>query len=277
MIKIICDSMSDVPAELLDKYDVDVLPINIIIDEKEYLDGVDISNDEYYKILRTSTNMPKTSQITYVTFKEKFESYTTKGIDVLYVGGSSKASGTYQSATIASKDTEGPGKVFLFDTNSLSVCAGLFVAKAGIMKNKGLSAEEISKELEMLKGRELSAFFVDDLKYLQKGGRISSVKASIGTLLKITPILKVDDGLVVQDSTVRGKKLAFNSLVKINNSDNNLENKLVFIGYCDNEKNAIEIESKIKEIANPDNVYKVKIGAGVSTHSGPSIIGVASI
>lgn len=277
MIKIICDSMSDVPKELLSKYNVDMLPINIIINEKEYLDGVDITVEEYYKILRESTSIPKTSQITYMAFKEKFEEYTTKGIDVLYIGGSSKASGTYQSATLASKDVKGPGKVYLFDTYSLSVCSGLFVVKACIMKESGLAVENIVKELEILKGKESSAFFVDDLKYLQKGGRISSLKASIGTLLKITPILKVDGGLVVQDSAVRGKKLAFNSLIKINNYDGNLADKLVFIGYCDNEESAIEIENKIKEITNPDNVYKVKIGAGVSTHSGPSIIGVASI
>lgn len=277
MIKIICDSISDVPKELLEKYDVDMLPIRVIIDDKEYLAGVDIENDEYYRILKESKNIPTTSQVTYMDFIEKFEEYTSKDIDVLYIGGSSNASGTFQNATMASRDVAGPGRVYLFDTNSLSVCAGLFVLKACLLKEEGLRIESIMKELESLKGTEEAAFFVDDLKYLQKGGRISSAKASIGALLKITPILKIKDGLVAQDSVVRGKKAAFNALIDANNQNDSLSSKIVFIGYCDNEESAIEVENRIKNIANHDNVYRLKIGAGVSTHSGPSIIGVASI
>ena len=153
----------------------------------------------------------------------------------------------------------------------------MFVLKAALLKEEGLRAEAIIKELESIKGQEIAAFFVDDLKYLQKGGRISSMKASIGGLLKITPILKIKDGLVTQDGMVRGKKGALNAIIEANNENNSLSKKTIFIGYCDNEDGAIELENKIKELANANNIYKVKIGAGVSTHSGPSILGVASL
>lgn len=277
MIKLVCDSISDMPKELIEKYDIDMLPLRVIIEGKEYLAGIEIDNDEYYKILKTSETIPTTSQVTYIDFKEKFEEYTTKGIDILYIGGSSKASGTFQSAVMASRDVSGPGRVHVFDTGLLSVASGLFVMKAAMLKEEGLRIEDIIKELELLQGKENIAFFVDDLKFLQKGGRISSVKASIGSLLKITPILTIKDGLVVQDGTVRGKKGAFNALINANGINESVSGKTIFIGYCENEESAIELENKIKEIANNNNIYRVKIGAGVSTHSGPSIIGIASI
>lgn len=265
------------PKELIEKYDIKMMPLKIITEDREYLDGVDIDINEYYEILKTSKAIPTTSQVTYIDFKECFEEYTSNDVDVLYIGGSSKASGTFQSATIASRDVSGPGRVYLFDTNSLSVSSGLFVLKAAMLKEEGLRIENIIKELESLKGTENAAFFVDDLKFLQKGGRISSSKASIGSLLKITPILNIKDGLVSQDSIVRGKKAAINALVDANKLKESSEDKIIFIGYCDNEQNATEIEDRIKEVVNHNNVYKVKIGAAVSTHAGPSIVGVASI
>lgn len=276
-MKIVCDSISDISKELIEKYDIEMLPLRVIIEGKEYLSGIEIDNDEYYKILKTSETIPTTSQVTYMDFKEKFEMYTSEGIDILYVGGSSKASGTFQSAVMASRDVPGPGRVYTFDTNSLSVASGLFVLKAAMLKEEGLRIEDVIKELELLKGTEKASFFVDDLKFLQKGGRISSVKANVGSLLKITPILTIKDGLVDKDGTVRGKKNTFNALINANNINENTSGKTIFIGYCENEDSAIELENKIKEISSNNTIYKVKIGAGVSTHSGPSIVGVASI
>ena len=113
-IKIICDTMNDVPQDIVDKYDIDVLPATIIFEEKEYKAGVDLSGDEFYKMLRESKDMPKTSQITYATFTEVFNKYLSEGKKVLYLAGSSAGSGTYQSAMLAKNDIEGP--LYIFDT-----------------------------------------------------------------------------------------------------------------------------------------------------------------
>lgn len=276
-MKIICDSMVDIPNIIKETYDVEVLPLTVIVNDKEYLDGIDLTHEEFYKILRTSANIPKTSQVTYATFLEAFQRVVSSGEDVLYIGGSSSASGTFQSATMASKDVEGDGKVYLFDTFSLSVCAGLFVVKACQLKDSGLSTIEILNKLNEIKGSEKGCFFVDDLKYLQKGGRISATNASIGTLLRIKPILTLKEGIVSPHSQVRGTKQAYSSLIDVTvKSKENIDNSIILIGYCDNEKDLEGFKATLSKTINlnSDNIYLVKIGAGISSHSGPSIIGI---
>ena len=189
MIKIICDSISDLPIE---KYDIEIIPLTVLFNGKEYLDGENLSNTEFYKMLRESDSMPKTSQATYAQFKSVFEKYNDK--DILYIAGSSSASGTYQSSIIAKND--GHDNVTVFDTQNLSIGSALFVIKACEMVEKGYSIKEIASKLEELKSSEEVIFSVDNLEYLKMGGRISSTKAILGNLLSIKPILEVKDGLV---------------------------------------------------------------------------------
>lgn len=192
MIKIICDSISDLPIEIIEKYDIEIIPLTVLFNGKEYLDGENLSNTEFYKMLRESDSMPKTSQATYAQFKSVFEKYNDK--DILYIAGSSSASGTYQSSIIAKND--GHDNVTVFDTQNLSIGSALFVIKACEMVEKGYSIKEIASKLEELKSSEEVIFSVDNLEYLKMGGRISSTKAILGNLLSIKPILEVKDGLV---------------------------------------------------------------------------------
>ena len=176
-----------------------------------------------------------------------------KDDEILYLAGSSAASGTYQSAVLAKGDVD--ANITIFDTFNLSIGAGPLVIKACEMVEKGLSIDEIVKNLENLKNDIEVIFSVDTLEYLKKGGRISSTKAALGSLLNIKPILNVKDGLVVQKSQVRGKKQIFTSLV------NSLIEK-----YGDLLKHA-----KVK------NVYDVNIGCVICSHSGPGVIGISCI
>ena len=106
-IKIICDSLSDINKEYLEQYDIDVVPLTLILEGKEYKDGIDIRSEEFYKILREQNVHPKTSQATYSQFKEMFDKYVNEGKTVLYISGSSAATGTCQSAIMAKNDSEG--------------------------------------------------------------------------------------------------------------------------------------------------------------------------
>lgn len=279
-MKIICDSMADVPKSIIEKHNIKVLPLTILVDDKEYLDGVDLTHEEFYHILRNNETIPKTSQVTYATFLETFEEATLNGEEVLYIGGSSSASGTYQSATMAKNDASQKEKIFLFDTYSLSVCAGLFVVKACELKDQGLSILEIVTELEKLKGSETGVFFVDDLNHLQKGGRISATKANIGTLLKIKPILTLENGIVAPHSQVRGTKQVYSSMMSVTlEKESELKDRIILIGYCDNKKDLEGFKSTLEHHIdlNSENVYFVKIGAGISSHSGPSIVGIGTL
>lgn len=277
-IKIICESMSDLPDNLQQEYDVELLPINIVFDGKEYKSGVDISTNDFYKMLRNSKSMPTTSQITYVNFKEIFEGYLKEDNIVLYMSGSSAASGTYQSATLAKNDIESDD-IYVFDTFSISIGGGILVQKAAEMVKQGHNIDYIINKLEEYKNKVHVFFSVDTLDYLQKGGRISSTKATIGTLLNIKPILNIEDGLVKQKGQVRGTKKIMPALIENIKSvvDGDFSNKDVYVGYGDDLSIKDELVEKVKKELSPRNVYTFQIGSCVASHSGPNVFGIACI
>ncbi|MGL5330279.1 MAG: DegV family protein [Peptostreptococcaceae bacterium] len=277
-IKIICETMNDLPNNVIENYDVEVLPVTIILEGKEYRAGVDIDTNEFYKLLRNSESMPSTSQITYITYKEVFEKHLNEGKKVLYMAGSSAASGIYQSAMLAKNDIESED-IYVFDTYSLSVGGGMLIYEAIKMVEEGKDIEYIVNKLEELKEKVQVYFSVDSLDYLQKGGRISGTKAAIGTLLNIKPILKIEDGLVKQQGQVRGSKKIMPKLIEELKSQvgEDFSDKDVYVGYCDDVEARDAFIKKVKDELNPKNVYIFQIGACVGSHSGPTALGIACL
>ena len=276
MIKIICDSISDLPIEIIEKYNIDIVPLTVIFDNKEYLAGETLTTKEFYKILRDTDIMPKTSQATYVQFKSAFEKYD-ENTEIIYIAGSSTASGTYQSSMLAKND--GHDNVSIFDTQNLSIGSALFVIKACEMVENGCSIEEIILSLEKLKHDVEVVFSVDTLEYLKMGGRISSTKAALGNLLSIKPILEVKDGLVVQKSQVRGKKQIYSTLAKtiVEKFGKDLKSRTIIIGCGDNIEDLEIMKESLEKEAEISNVYFVNIGCVVCSHSGPGVMGISCI
>ena len=274
MIKIICDSISDLPIEIIEKYNVDTVPLTVIFNNNEYLAGETLTTKEFYKMLRDTDIMPKTSQATYVQFKSVFEKYD-EDTEIIYIAGSSTASGTYQSAMLAKND--GHHNVSIFDTQNLSIGSALFVIKACEMVEKGYSVEEIISSLEKLKNDVEVVFSVDTLEYLKMGGRISSTKATLGNLLSIKPILEVKDGLVSQKSQVRGKKQIYSTLAKtiVKKFGKDLKNRTIIIGCGDNTEDLEIMKESLEKEADINNVYFVNIGCVICSHSGPGVMGIS--
>ncbi|WP_343347485.1 DegV family protein [Terrisporobacter petrolearius] len=274
MIKIVCDSISDLPQEILEKYNVDIIPLTVIFNHKEYLAGENLTTKDFYKMLRESDSMPKTSQATYIQFKSVFEKYD-ENTQIIYISGSSIASGTYQSAMLAKND--GHNNVSIFDTGNLSIGSALFVIKACEMAEMGCSVNDILSTLEKHKNNVEVAFSVDTLEYLKMGGRISSTKAALGNLLSIKPILEVKDGLVSQKSQVRGKKQIYSTLAKtiVNRFGKDLKDKTIILGCGDNEDDLGVMKEALEKEGEVENIYFVNIGCVVCSHSGPGVMGIS--
>lgn len=273
-LKIICDSLSDIPKELIEKYDIEVVPLTVILNEKEYKDGIDISNDDFYKILREENAYPKTSQATYAQFKEVFDKYVSEGRKILYIAGSSAATGTYQSAVMAKNDTE--GEIYTYDSQTLTYLVGLLVVKAAQMAQEGKEVEEIISEIDKLREKTYVLFSVDTLEYLQKGGRISSTKAAIGSILNIKPILDIKNGLVAPVCQVRGKKNVISKMVEIikENCGTDFSDQTMYIAYSDDFKERDRLTESVKEQFNPKNIEYFQIGTVIGSHAGPGLTGI---
>ena len=273
-LKIVCDSLSDVPIDLINKYDIEVVPLTVILDDKEYRDGIDITKEDFYKKLRGENVYPKTSQATYAQFKDVFEKYLNEGRDILYVAGSSTATGTYQSAVMAKNDLN--GNIYTYDSQSFSYGTGVLVVKAAELAKEGKSGEEIIEELKDLREKSYLLFSVDTLEYLQKGGRISSTKATIANILNIKPILDVKGGLVSPVTQVRGKKNVISKMIELikENCGEDLSDQVVYIGYSDDLKEKEKLVEIAKKQLNPKDIQFFMVGTCIGSHSGPGVTGI---
>lgn len=273
-LKIICDSLADVPKNLVKLYDIEVIPLTIIINDIEYKDGQNLTNEEFYKLIKEYDEIPKTSQATYIQFKAIFKKYLDQGKKILYISGSSKVTGTYQSAMITKNDLQ--GEIHIFDSLNLSYGCGAQVVTACEMNEQGKSIEDIVKKLEEIRDNILVLFAVDNLDYLKKGGRLSASKAAIGSMLSIKPILQMQDGLIVNIDQARGHKKVISKLISITKEHfkNNIEDKRIGIAHGDNE---VEFE-KLKEAINSElkftKITETKIGPSIGSHTGAGTIGL---
>ena len=205
MIRIITDSECNITIEEAKELGVEVVPLHVIFGNDVFMDGVDISHDEFYKRLEECDELPKTSQTNPGGFVEVFEKYIKQGDEIVGIFISSKLSGTYQSSIIASDMIE-DGKIHIIDSLNASMGLAVLVREAVKMRDKGKSVDEIKVEIENLIPRVKLIAAVDTLKYLKKGGRLSATSAIVGGVLGITPVISVVDGSVEVLAKTRGHK-----------------------------------------------------------------------
>lgn len=273
-IKLICDSLCDIPKDIIDKYDIDVIPLTIIIGDKEYKDSVDITNKEFYKMIKKIDTMPKTSQATYMQFKEVFDKYKNE-YAIVCITGSSQSSGTYQSAVMAKNDTE--GEIYIFDTLNLSLGSGQYVVKACELIDENIcSAKELVNKLENLRESVSLLFVPDSLEYLKRSGRVSVTAAAIGNMLSLKPVFSVKEGNISLVTKVRGKKnVVHNMIDMIKSKYDTLEDKIIMIGCGDNERDFKELKKEVEENIKAKKVYLVEGGACICSHTGPDILAIS--
>lgn len=273
-IKLMCDSLCDIPKEVISKYNIDVIPLTIIVEGKEYKDSVDITNKEFYKMMKEMNITPKTSQATYIQFKEAFDKYKDE-YEIVCITGSSKSSGTYQSAVMAKNDTE--GEIYIFDTLNLSLGSGQYVVKACELIDENISsAKELINKLENLR-ESVNLFFVpDSLEYLKRSGRVSVTTAAIGNMLSLKPLFSVKDGNISLVTKIRGKKNVVHTMVDmIKDKYDTLEDKIIMIGCGDNEKDFESLKNEIESKIKAKKVYLVEGGACICSHTGPDILAIS--
>ena len=272
-VKVICDGIANMPRELAEQYDIEVVPLTVIVDGKEYRD-VDITDEQFYVMMREAKDMPKTSQATYVDFKEIFDRHASDGKTVLYIAGSSKSSGTYQSVVLASKDVE--GDVHIFDSMSICFGCGMLVLTAARMLNEGASLEDVLKELEVLRDRVFVSMSMNSLEYLKKGGRISNGKALVGNMLSLRPMLTVRDGLIFQEGQVRGNKKIVPTIIKRTKEvcGEDFSDRTIAIGCGDNLEDREQLKEAVLRELNPKELILITINPPMCSHSGPGFIGL---
>lgn len=275
-LAIITDSTCDLSAQELADLRVRRVPLYVHFRGETYKDWVEMTPAELIRGVQDGADLPTTSQPTPEDFAEAYREAVAEGADeILVVPISQTLSGTHQSATLAGKDA--PATVTVFDTRNASIGVAIMVRRATAMRDAGASMDEIVAALEALRENMLLVFTVGTLEFLQKGGRIGRAGALVGSLLKIKPLLTLEEGVVASAGRARGAKRALKEMVDrlAAHREAHPEGDLVvaFI-HIEDEAAADGLRAAVQEsgLAFTD-VGTYEMGAVIGVHVGPGTYG----
>lgn len=259
------------------EHDIEILRIKVFLDEKGYLDGLDLKAEQFYNQLREHPELiPMTSQPSVGEVILFFENLYEKGYDQFYVTTlSSKLSGTYNAIVLASIELKDKMNIHVFDTLTVCFSEGLFALKADQLLKEGKSFKAIDKVLLEMRQNNTIFFAVDSLSYLVKNGRLSNAQAFVGKLLKIKPILQVQEtGHIVSIEKIRNIKNALSSITSKINAYANGRPFDAYILYTGNPKLKAHFIEVVKQELGLENLYESPSTPVVGAHIGPDVTGI---
>jgi len=276
-VQFVIDSGSDILPQEAKVQGIVHLPPTVLFGETEYLDAVNLSHREFYEKLVESDQMPTTCQVPPAEYEDAYEKIVVAGDTAVVVTVSGKLSGTYQSAVIAAE--EYADKVFVVDSENVSLGQRILVQQGLRYRNEGLSAADIAARLEEDKKKIRVLALLDTLEYLKKGGRISAATALAGSLLSIKPVVTVDNGAVVMAGKARGSRQGNNLLREMVKSCGGIDFGrplcLAYSGLSDVMLRKYIDDSEELWQGHADSLQIATVGCAIGTHAGPGAVAVA--
>ena len=279
-VKILSDSTCDLSKELIEKYNIGILPLHIVLGEVEYKDGEEIGPDEIYEWADANKTTPKTSAIGITEVMDAYEKWLKEYDEIVIFSISGKMSTTVNVMRMAAEEVEKEDCIFVVDSENLSTGNGLLVIEAAIMAQEGKSAKEIESYITQLKSQVKASFVVDTLTYLHRGGRCSGVAALAGGALKLHPKIVVEEGGMKPDKKYRGKmkKVIMDYAKEMEEKLLGAKKDRVFITHSGCETEVLEsVEEYLKGLNHFDEILITRAGGVISSHCGPGTLGVLYI
>lgn len=277
MVKIISDSTCDLSRELLETYDIVVLPLHIHLGDGQYLDGVNITPDELYAWSDANNSTPKTSAASIAEVMDIYKKYLETYDEIVIFSISASMSSNYQTMKLAAQEMECEDRVFVIDSENLSTGIGLMAIEAALMAKTGKGAREIVATVEEMRPRVRASFVVDTLTYLHRGGRCGSVAALAGGVLQLHPKIVVENGRMDAKKKYRGK-IAKVILSYVKDMEEELlaaRKERVFITHSGCESEDVEaVRAYLKSLQVFGEILETRAGGVISSHCGPGTLGV---
>lgn len=280
MVQIISDSTCDLSAELLDRYDIAILSLHVLLGTDEYLDGKNITPDELYSWSDAHKSTPKTSAAAVEEIKQFFRPFLDEGKEIVCFSISSTMSVTYQNMCMAARELKAENRIRIVDSMNLSTGVGLQVVEAAEKAQSGATLDEIVQHLAGITPRVRASFVVDTLTYLHRGGRCSGLAAVAGGALRLHPRISVTNGAMAPGKKYRGRMRHVLTEYVSDMKDDLLAAKpdRVFITHsgCDEEIIAT-IKTQLEELHHFNEILITRAGSVISSHCGPGTLGVLFI
>ncbi len=276
-IKIVVDSATDIPREILERYNITVLPFPIYFGDEMFRDGIDINTDLFYPKLKEFGGFPTTSQITPIEFKEAYEKLAKEADIILSIHLSSPLSGTFNSARLASLEVDN-AQVICIDSRNAALGYGFQVIEAAKAIEEGAEIDEVLARIQQVKDTVKVYLSVPSLDYLVKGGRIGKATAFLGGLLNIIPLLTIEDGIVAPFEKIRGKKRVFQRLMELVQKAikqfGGKDKINLAVLHTDNHQEADNLAERIKAEYGIRDIIITQVGPLIGTHIGPGVLAV---
>ncbi|MBR2190607.1 MAG: DegV family protein [Eubacterium sp.] len=280
MVKIFTDSTSDLSKELLEKYNIGVIPLYIHLGDEKYKDGEEIGIQDAFKWSDENKTTPKTAACSVDDVVKAVEPYKEAGDDVIIFTISGEMSSTLQVMRMAAEEMEYEDHVFVIDSRNLSTGIGLLIMEAAVMAEDGKSAEEIVAKVNEYIPKSRASFVIDTLVYLARGGRCSAVAALVGGMLNIKPKIVVKDGAMGVDKKYRGpyKKVILQYAKDLEPQMLNAKKDRVFVTHTPCDDGIVEsVVDYVKSLNYFDEVLVTEAGTTIGSHCGPNTLGVLFI
>ena len=276
-VVITSDSTCDLSQELLDRYDIPVIPLTITLGEDTFLDGSSFTPLDMYARYKQDGTLPKTSAPSVQEFLDFFSQFTEKGCEVVHLDISSELSNTYNAACMAAEEL---GHVHVVDSRMLSTGVGLLAIEGAECRDRGMGAQEIAEHLRGLTGKVQTSFVLDTLQFMWKGGRCSAVSALGANLLSLKPGLEMKDGKLGVYKKYRDNiKNVYKQYVKERLQGRRVRPGHVFITESGEVDDAVleEIFALVRDTIPVQEIHHTMAGCTVSTHCGPKTLGILFI
>lgn len=277
-LKIITDSASDLPKELAQKYQIQVIPTPVVIEGTDYFDGETIQPEEFYQLLRDGKEI-KTYHINSYMFSEAFRPYAKRGDQLIYVCFSTGIAGTFNAANLAKTELLEEYPKFdltIIDSRCASIGFGLVVYFAAQLLLEGADKDTLVEKITYWCSHMKHILTVDTLEYLYKGGRLTKTSFAAGSILNIKPVIKVDEkGALVAIEKIRGRKRSLERIVDIVGEwGEDLENQTVGVVHGDDRESLDHVKQMLTEKYGITKFVENYVGCAIGAHTGPGIIGI---
>lgn len=280
MVKIVCDSTCDLPADIVRNYGISVVPLHIVLDDCEYRDQVDITIEDIFKWCEETKSTPKTSAVSFEDAEAALLPIAENNDEAIIFVISESMSTTGNVFRMVIEDMDREDKMFVFDSQNLTVGIGLLAMEASRMAAEGMNAREILCKLNSLKDKVRTSFVIDTLTYLARGGRCSGAAALAGSMFKIHPKIVVKDGAMDVDKKYRGQlhSVIMDYVHDLESELKSAQKDRMFIVTSGIEENIIaDVREYVESLGYFDEILFSYTGGVISSHCGPGTLGIVYI
>ncbi|GAB4532183.1 MAG: DegV family protein [Anaerolineales bacterium] len=276
MLHIVMDSAGDMPAEMLQEYDIQVIPVNIHFGEQTYLDGVDLDKTGFYRLVREQGCIPKTSQPSPYQFVEFYRRIANPGDTIISIHVTSKLSGTFASAQAAAQELAGEYEIIPFDSGCGSAGMGFMCLEARLLARAGTSIRQIVARLQEMRSQMQIVLSLDTLDFARMSGRVKTLQAVLVSLLDIKPVIELHDGMLDMADRVRTRSRALKHIVtRMREHFGDLPLNIAVV-HAEDIETGKKLLAQVRNLLRYQRLILVDLSTSVAANLGPGTVGIVA-